>query len=221
MTTTDEKQATPPASRSGDTRKAVVFTTEDVIHTHNIFLSEAVVDAKYNLDILQVLRSCDEHDVVNFYLNNYGGDCAAGTQLINTLIQCKSKNITVYVDASVYSMASIFVVAAFKLANVAVVLGDDIMFMFHNYSGGVFGKGHEQLSAVKADEKLFNQADFNRLLPFLSTDEIKRMHNGEDFYFMKEEIMRRLENTNNFMSGRAYYDGDKLIEPKKAKRVKQ
>ncbi len=220
---TEKKIEPTTQSLRGDSLKektTSVFLHEEVSHIYSIYLTDSFPDPRFNLDALHTIRSCDDIDRVNIYLNNYGGDTATGTQLLNSLKQCKAKEINIYVDAPLYSMAPIFVVGAFKNAGAGIVLGEDIMFMFHNYSSRYGGKGHEVKAHILADEKLYSESDYNQLYPFLSTAELKSLQDGADIYLMKKEITDRLENLANFMSNKDYYDGDKLVVRKKTKKDK-
>lgn len=207
---------TVAAGKDWNKEQTSVLYTRRIVHfIQDVYLTNHFSDARYMLDILQMLRTTTENDSVNFYLNNYGGDCASGTQLINAVKQCKAKDIVVYVDAGIYSMASVFAVAVVKMAGAGIVLGDDVMFMFHNYSGGTHGKGHELEAAIKADKVLFEQSDINRLFPFMSTQELTDMRHGKDFYFHNEELIVRFKNLTDYMQGLDYKDGDILIKVKK------
>ena len=67
------------------------------------------------------------------------------------------------------------------------------MFMFHNYSGGTFGKGGEMLDQLKHErawsEKLLNDIYSD----FLTDKEIMSMLDNKDLWMDGDEVIKRLQ----------------------------
>ena len=67
------------------------------------------------------------------------------------------------------------------------------MFMFHNYSGGAFGKGGEMIDQLiherKWSERLLNEI----YKDFLTEDEIKSILDNKDIWMDGEEVVKRIE----------------------------
>ena len=74
-----------------------------------------------------------------------------------------------------------------------MVCYDNCLMMFHNYSGGLVGKGHEITASVEATNKWFHRLMRDICTPFLSCDELDRIIRGEDIWMHSEEIGDRLK----------------------------
>jgi hypothetical protein len=65
--------------------------------------------------------------------------------------------------------------------------------MFHNYSGGVFGKGGEQYDQIQY-ERAWSEKFMNEVYKdFLTTDEIKSMLDNKDIWMTSEQVLERIE----------------------------
>jgi hypothetical protein len=67
------------------------------------------------------------------------------------------------------------------------------MFMFHNYSGTVIGKGGEMLDQLQHERVWSEKLLRNVYEDFLTEDEIKSMLNNKDLWMDGEEVIKRLE----------------------------
>jgi hypothetical protein len=77
------------------------------------------------------------------------------------------------------------------------------LLMFHNYSGGEYGKGKELLDAANASQRNIYDAFAYMAYPFLSKEEIKDICNDHDKYInwkgksygvdIKDRIARHFE----------------------------
>jgi hypothetical protein len=65
--------------------------------------------------------------------------------------------------------------------------------MFHNFSGGVFGKGHEQIAQVTATQEWFTALARKLYIPFLSETEFESIVDGKDLWIQSEDIRDRLK----------------------------
>jgi len=66
------------------------------------------------------------------------------------------------------------------------------MFMIHNYSGGTYGKGHEQVAQVEAQKKEFGKLAHSIYVPFLTEGELARVIDGADLWMGSDEVRTRL-----------------------------
>ena len=67
------------------------------------------------------------------------------------------------------------------------------MFMFHNYSGGTFGKGGEMLDQLK-HERIWSEKLLREMYAdFLTDKEIDAMLNNKDLWMDGDEVIDRLE----------------------------
>ena len=75
----------------------------------------------------------------------------------------------------------------------AVIMEDDIMFMIHYFSKGMYGKGNE----IEADAdftKQFYRGFYKKIYKhFLTDKEIQNVIDGKDYYFNQLEVEKRLK----------------------------
>jgi ATP-dependent protease ClpP protease subunit len=108
-------------------------------------------------------------------------------------IKNTAANTTARLSGTVASAGTIIALAC---KNVEVA--DHTAFMIHNYSGGLFGKGHE----LKAHQE-FVDANLNKSFSsfyegFLTPAEIKRVIDGKDYWMNKDEVLSRLDRKNGY-----------------------
>ncbi len=66
------------------------------------------------------------------------------------------------------------------------------MFMFHNYSGGLVGKGGEIHDAATYERKWSENLWKSEYKDFLTETEIASMLDGKDLWMDGDEVLRRL-----------------------------
>ena len=122
------------------------------------------------------LKNLTESDIVTLVLNTSGGDCSIGFSIIDRLLNLPCK-LDVIVEYPTYSMGAIM-----ALCGDSLKIEPDSYIMFHDYSGGMKGKGGETFLYTDNYRKVF-KARFKKLCtPFLTDDEVERMFKGEDIY---------------------------------------
>jgi ATP-dependent protease ClpP protease subunit len=166
-----------------------IKTKAKVVKTHryDIYICNHIHSPNEYVDIIDVLLTAKATDEVHIYLNSGGGWCRTTTQIVNAMKYCKAP-ITCHASGLVASCATwIF------LAGNNFVIDDDIEFMCHFYSGGMYGKGNEIKAdadfSIKYYEKLFKKI----YKDFLTKDEIKKLIEGKDYYFTQKQVAKRLK----------------------------
>jgi len=133
------------------------------------------------------IRSAQDTDLVMIFINSHGGSAAATLQLINAIKSTPAK-VLVRVEGECMSAATMLLLAADM-----VEISDHSIFMFHNFSGGAWGKGAEMKAQVD-----FLQAWSTSLMEdvyagFLSEGEIVAVLENKDIWMTAEEVRARLE----------------------------
>jgi ATP-dependent protease ClpP protease subunit len=67
------------------------------------------------------------------------------------------------------------------------------MFMFHNYSGGTFGKGGEMLDQLQHERAWSEKLLTEIYSDFLTQKEIDSMLNNKDLWMDGDEVVKRLK----------------------------
>lgn len=124
------------------------------------------------------------NDIINIYINSDGGLVNEGKTLINSLEQTGSRIITT-LSSRGYSMGSML----FCLGEKRIVYEQSAI-MFHNYSAGSYGKGHELKDHVNFMNSS-NEAFFKAYSIGLSDKEIQQIFDGKEFFFNTKEMCQR------------------------------
>ena len=154
--------------------------------TH-FYLSDGVDDPKYYTDLIHQIRTAQPQDIVYIHLNTPGGRLDTGIQIINAIADSAARIIGV-LDSKAYSLGTLIFLACDEF-----VIHDNCLFMIHNYSGGMYGKGNEQQAELAATVKWFSKIADRYYYPFLSREEIGRVLRGEDFWMDSDEVKKRLK----------------------------
>ena len=95
------------------------------------------------------IKMAGPEEMVYIHLNTPGGHLDTGVQIVNA-IQSSQAHIVCSVEAESHSLGTLIFLAADEF-----IVHDNCMMMFHNFSGGVYGKGHEQKAQLDATIQWF------------------------------------------------------------------
>lgn len=175
-----------------DTNDLIKLTTSKNLYTkpvsnvHSFYLYGVEAADEYT-DWFEIIRNSTQNDIVRIHINSYGGDLFSAIQFMRVLAECEATIICSVEGACMSAATMIFLCAdAFEVS-------EHSMFMFHNYSGGTFGKGGEMLDQLQHErewsEKLLRQVYSD----FLTDKEIDSMLNNKDLWMDGDEVIKRLE----------------------------
>ena len=153
---------------------------------HHFYISSFLDEAHHFTEMIYKIQTAGDDDLIYLHLNTIGGYMASGIQIINALRTTPAHTIA-SLEGEVSSFGTMLFLAADEF-----VVHENSLLMFHNYSGGVWGKGHEQVAALESATKWTE--DFMRriYIPFMTEDEVERLIRGEDIYMHPPEILERL-----------------------------
>ncbi len=153
---------------------------------HHFYISEGIGAPDKYIDMIHKIRMAGPEETVCIHLNSPGGSIDTGVQLINAM-RASQANIVASVESEACSLATMIFLAADEM-----VVHDDCIMMFHNFTAGAYGKGHELKANVKGVSDWI-EAFMRRLyVPFLTEKEFERLLKGEDFWMQSDEIRNRL-----------------------------
>ena len=181
MTNTFEKD-TDSNTGGNNIYKKVIATL------YEFYLSGEITAPEDYTDWFYTIRSAGPDDEIKVNINSMGGSLETAIQFMRVLGECPAKIIT-NVEGSCMSAATII-----------FLCGDEFevtphsLFMFHNYSSGMFGKGGELFDQAVWERKW--STDFFNFIykDFLTSDEITNLLNNRDLWFHSEEVMERIKN---------------------------
>ena len=134
-----------------------------------------------------LIRTASDNDIIYLHINCYGGDVMTAIQLMRALSETNAHVIASVEGACMSAATFIFLVAD------AYEISEHSMFMFHNYSGGTFGKGNEMKEQIFHEEKWAKNLLSKLYANFLTAAEIKDIMTGRDIWMDPAEVGKRLE----------------------------
>lgn len=156
-------------------------------HIH-FYISESVGPPDQYIDMIHRISSAGPADTIFIHLNTPGGQLDTGVQLINAIQNTQARVVTI-LEGVAYSLGTLIFLVGDEM-----VVNDHCMMMFHNFSGGVVGKGNEITLELEATNKWFATLSKQIYCPFLTEEELHRLSRGEDFWMQSPEIRKRLNN---------------------------
>ena len=163
------------------------FSDRSLARVHEFYLSGTIGSADEYVDWFDIIRHAGENDVVKVYINSYGGDLFTAIQFMRARGETQA-TVAVSVEGACMSAATM----VFLTADMFEVSAHS-MFMFHNYSGGTFGKGGEMLDQLQHErawsEKLLREVYSD----FLTDKEINSMLDNKDLWMDGDEVVKRLK----------------------------
>lgn len=161
-------------------------------HTTTVYLTDVIEAPSLYNELCYKLDNASPAEEFFIYINTPGGILDAAIMLVSS-IKNTLANTTARLSGTVASAGTIIALACRH-----VELADHTAFMIHNYSGGLYGKGHE----LKAHQE-FVDANLNKSFSsfyegFLTPTEIKRVIDGKDYWMNKDEVLSRLARKNGY-----------------------
>lgn len=167
-------------------QKAGLFKkTESVVL--EFYLSGVLGPPEDYIDVFDAIRHLSARDTVKIYINTGGGDMYTCIQFLRVL-----SDTDAYVICSVEGACMSAATMIFLNADSFEVTPHSI-FMFHNYSSGVYGKGGEQFDQVVHDRKWSKNLLENIYEDFLTKDEINSLLANKDIWMDTEEVIVRMQ----------------------------
>lgn len=160
---------------------------KQIVNVHEFYLSGEIESPDEYIQWFDTIRHAGETDVVKIYLNSGGGDVFTAIQFMRVL-QETSANVVMSVEGICASAATMIM-----LCGESFEISDHSMFMFHNYSGGTFGKGGEMLDQLQHERKWSERLLREVYKDFLSEDEITAVLNNKDIWMDGQEVSERLK----------------------------
>lgn len=153
----------------------------------HFYLSSAIEEPIHYVDMIHRIQTAGPEDIVYIHLNTPGGHLDSGIQLV-TAMQASPAHVIASIESEAHSLGTLIFLAADEF-----IVHDNVMMMFHNFSGGTYGKGHEQKSQLDATIKWFSTLARKLYIPFLSEEEFDKILEGADLYLHSSDIRKRLE----------------------------
>ena len=174
-----------------------LFASKPMATFHEFYLTGRIEEADQYIAVFDMIRHASEEDIIKIYVNSPGGDLFTALQFGRAMGDSDA-TIIVSVEGQCCSAATIIALAADM-----VELSNHCVWMCHNYSSGMIGKGHELHSQAEFERDWSIKLTKDIYDGFLSESEIQRMLNGADLWMGADDVMKRLEQRHNKMKRKA------------------
>ena len=179
----------PPA----DTNKIPNYKQVIPVSVYHFYIIDEIGETAPFLDLINTLKTAEEHDSIFIYLNTPGGSLQTTVQILGAMRQ-SSANVVTSLEGEVCSAGTLIFLAGDKH-----IVNPNCTFMIHNYSQWVGGKGNEIASRVKYFEEYFRTLANDIYGGFLTPQEIDLMMDGKDYWMNSEMVIERLKIRNDLL----------------------
>lgn len=170
-----------------DTDKGYTRFSKPAAQFYEFYLSGTVQGPEEYIDWFDTIRHALPEDHIKIYINSHGGSLDTTLQFLRVLGETRA-TVTTSVEGTCMSAATMIFLHGHQHE-----VTPHSMFMFHNYSGGTFGKGGEmygQLQFERAWSENFLREVYKN---FLVEDEIQAILHNKDLWMTSEEVVARLQ----------------------------
>lgn len=161
--------------------------TKTTSQSHEFYLVGEIQDPQEYVEWFDIIRNAGSNDVVKIYINSPGGVVDTAVQFMHVL-----KNTAAFVICSVEGSCMSAATMIFLQAD-ALEICDHSLFMFHNYAGGVFGKGGELYDQINFERGWSQQLLESVYAGFLTAEEITQMLHNKDIWLDANEVRKRAQ----------------------------
>ena len=161
---------------------------------YEFYLSGAITEPEDYVEWFDTIRNATENDTVKIYINSQGGVVDTAIQFMRVLSETEA-HVICSVEGSCMSAATMVFLCAQEFEITPFSL-----FMMHNYSGGMFGKGAELYDQAVFERKWSTEYFRYIYKDFLEEAEITSLLDNKDIWLTSTEVMERCQKLANARS---------------------
>jgi len=180
-----------------------------VVRQQHYYISGVIEEPPKYTEMIHRIRTAGPNDTVHIHLNTPGGLVSTGVQIISAM-RASQGHVVTHLEGEACSMGALLFLTADEM-----VVYDDSLLMFHNYSGAAFGKGHELTSTVEATNKWYTKLAKTVCTPFLTDPEMKKIFDGADMWMLSDEVETRLKKMAKILAAEAVKKEKKKLAKKR------
>ncbi|AUR85770.1 coil containing protein [Vibrio phage 1.081.O._10N.286.52.C2] len=155
---------------------------------HDFYINGPILEACDYNEMLQVLHTAQEHDVIYLHLNTPGGCFMSACQICDAIMQSKAGAVIACAEGEICSAGTMIFLAC-NGWNVSPFS----TFMFHTSSSMQGGKLPDSLKSIKSHEEHLNRVCTLLYDPFFDAEEVDAIINhNQDCWLTPEEVNERL-----------------------------
>ena len=168
------------------TRSKGMLPSKSTASIHEFYLSGTIEEPDTYIDWFDTIRHARASDTIKIYINSCGGDLYTAIQFMRVLYDTEA-TITCSVEGACMSAATMIFMCADEYE-----VTPHSTFMFHNYSGGTFGKGGEMIDQLQHERKWSAKLMTDIYKDFLTEAEITSILDSRDIWMDGEEVVLRM-----------------------------
>lgn len=153
----------------------------------DFYLSSTIGEPSEYIDWFHKIRNARKSDIINIHINCPGGNLFTTVQFLQVLSECEA-HIIMNVAGSCMSAATLIFLMGDEF-----IVNEHSAFLFHNYSGGMIGKGGEMYHNMVHDRKWSERLFRSQYEHFLTPEEISNLVDDKDIWMDAETVVKRLE----------------------------
>lgn len=189
---------------------------KSAVNIFELYLCGDIESSDEYIAWFDIIRHAGPNDVIKIYINSCGGDLFTAIQFMRVLTETEA-TVIVSVEGACMSAATMIFLCGHTFE-----VSEHTMFMFHNYSGGTFGKGGEMIDQLQHERVWSEKLMRDVYSDFLSEKEIESIMNNKDIWMDGEEVVKRLESKKSKMEKEDEKDEEEepIVVKKPIKKVK-
>lgn len=191
---------------NGGVKQDERFFSKQLVNVHEFYLCGEIESPEEYIQWFDTIRHANETDVVKIYINSPGGDVFTTIQFMRALKESSAK-VVMSVEGMCASAATMIF-----LCGDSFEVSEHSMFMFHNYSSGVFGKGGEMFDQLKHERAWSANLLKDSYKDFLTEAEIESILNNRDIWMSGDEVIERLKQKKSIIEAEDQDDEEEIIE---------
>jgi ATP-dependent protease ClpP protease subunit len=160
--------------------------TKNIAQQHEFYLTGEIGEATDYISWFDIIRNAQPTDTIKIYINSPGGDLYTTLQFLRVMGETNA-TVTTSVEGACMSAATMIFLHGHQQE-----VTPHSLFMFHNYSAGVFGKGGEMYDQLQFERKWSENFMREVYAEFLTEEEIQSMMHNKDIWMDSEEVVKRL-----------------------------
>lgn len=160
---------------------------KQLVNVHEFYLSGEIESPEEYIQWFDTIRHSAETDVIKIYINSPGGNVFTAIQFMRVLKETEA-NIVMSVEGECASAATMIF-----LSGNSFEVSEHSMFMFHNYSSGILGKGGELYDQIQHERKWSESLLRDIYKDFLTEKEINAILDNKDIWMSGDEVIERLK----------------------------
>lgn len=154
---------------------------------YEFYLSGTIGEPENYVDWFNVIRSATQADTIKIYINSRGGSADTAIQFMRVLAETDA-HVVCSIEGSCMSAATMVFLCAHEFE-----ITPHSLFMVHNYSGGIFGKGAEIYDQAVFERKWSTEFMQHIYKDFLTNEEVVGLLDNKDMWMTSGEVLERCQ----------------------------